>query len=239
MKNRPGAQPPLSVFAAATVVIFFAALSAAASVGLVPYYIDGTAPSTAATAPEVEETHPTLLALAELPQLGDIHLLARGLTLAPEITGTWSASSVSPKRIIIPAIDMDLPVQNPETRDIEALDALLRSGPARYVDSARLGERGNVLIFAHSSNLPVVRNPMYKAFNRIAELRAGSTITLTGDDGVSYLYVVRTVRQVDASDTIVDLSPGQAGRLTLVTCDTLTSKNARFVLEADYIGTAN
>ena len=120
------------------------------------------------------------------------------------------------------------------TRDIAALDELLKDGPVRYVDSSRLGEKGNVLIFAHTSHLPVVKNQMYKAFNRVPELEAGDSITVEGD-GRSYLYTVRSVRQASAEEAVIDLSPSVGRKLTLVTCDTLTGKDARYILEADFV----
>lgn len=203
-------KPPATVFFAALLVIFFSSLSAADSVGFVPYYVDGTAPRA--------ET----LALSNLPELGEE-------TVAPK------EIAVLPTRITIDAIDLDLPIQNPETRDIEALDELLKDGPARYVDSAKLGTQGNVLIFAHSSHLPVVHNQMYKAFNKIPELQAGDSIILTGEDGKSYLYNVVSIKTADADDAIIDLVVS-GKRLTLVTCDTLTGKSSRFVLTADLIG---
>jgi LPXTG-site transpeptidase (sortase) family protein len=210
-------KPPFGVFLAMTVVIFFLTFSAADSVGFVPYYVDGTEPRAKAG-----QTAPKTVDLAAMPQLGG----------APAQTET-----TLPVRIKIPAIGLDLPVQNPATRDITALDTLLQNGPARYVDSAQLGTPGNVLIFAHSSHLPVVHNQMYRAFNRVPELNNGDTIELTGKDGTTYLYSVVSVEKADVNDAVIDLSSKQGTRLTLVTCDTLTGTSARFVLEAVLVGT--
>ena len=208
-KNRP----PLRVFFAASTVMFFLTLSAADSVGFVPNYIDGS--SQAAS-----------VALSNLPELGE-----------EQDVGTEAANveTVLPDRIIIPAIGLDLPVQNPSTRNINALDTLLQKGPVRYTDSAQLGQQGNVLIFAHSSRLPVVHNQMYRAFNRVFELSPGDIITVMGE-GKSYIYVVRSVRSADASEETINLSPKQGTLLTLVTCDTLTSKESRWILEAEFVG---
>jgi len=200
---------PFPAFLAAFVVIFFLTLSAADSVGFVPYYIDGTEPSHAR------------LALNDLPELG-------------EETEPAEAEGVLPSRIRINAIDLDLKVSNPSTRDLEELDAVLKSGPARYVDSAKLGEKGNVLIFGHSSHLPVVHNQMYKAFNKIPDLEAGDTISIEGG-GKEFVYQVTSVTQVDAEEGIIDLSK-EGNKLTIVTCDTLTGKSSRFVLEAELVG---
>ncbi len=208
------------VFVATSVLLFFATLSAADSIGFVPYYVDGTAPSERG---ESVVSSGDNLALSALPRLGDMRPVQAEL---PEVA--------APTRIVAPAIGLDLSVLNPKTRDITALDEILKDGPARYVDSALLGEKGNVLIFAHSSRLPVVRNQMYKAFNRVAELQPGETITLYGG-GKEYLYTVKSVRRADVDEELISLAK-EGNRLTLVTCDTLTSKSSRFIVEAELVG---
>jgi len=50
-----------------------------------------------------------------------------------------------PDHISAPSIGLDLPIQNPATTDVGALDALLQNGPARYSLSAQAwGEEGNI-----------------------------------------------------------------------------------------------
>lgn len=213
-------KPPFPVFIAASVVIFLAALSAASSIGFVPYYLDESDPRN-----HREEE----VALDTLPELGEEVFN----TPAP-IEEEQQLIGVLPDRIIISSIGLDLRVSNPDTRDIEELDKVLKDGPARYVDSARLGEKGNVLIFGHSSHLPVVHNAMYKAFNRIPELENGDVIAVQGG-GKEFVYRVTGIKQVDASEGIIDLGRDTT-KLTIVTCDTLTSKSSRFVLEAEFIG---
>lgn len=223
--NQAQKRPPAPVYVATSIVIFFLSLSAAESVGFVPCYVDGTE-CAAENAPVGLFTRgggPETVALSSLPELGPE-------ILAPEET----VATALPERIVIPEINLDLPVQNPSTRDIATLDEYLKDGPVRYVDSARLGEKGNVLVFAHTSHLPVVKNQMYKAFNRVPELKAGDSITIEAE-GHSYLYTVRSLRTADASEDIIDLSPTLGKKLTLVTCDTLTGKSARFILEADFV----
>lgn len=204
-------KPPFAVFLAAMVVIFFLALSAADSIGFVPYYIDGSPPR-----PKV-----TVEKLADIPKVE--------VALPRE-----EEKGVAPNHMRIKAINLDLPISNPVTRDIGALDEVLKNGPARYVDSALLGEKGNVLLFGHSSHLPVVHNQMYKAFNKIPDLKTGDTIEVEGG-GKVYSYRVLEVRSVNAEEGIIDLSR-EGNRLTIVTCDTLTSKSARFVVDAELVG---
>lgn len=198
---------PLPVFLSVGVILFFLTLSAADSIGFVPNYLDS-------------DQGGTNVSLANLPELGE-ELLATG-------------SGALPSRIIISAIGLDLPVSNPETRDIAALDTILQKGPARYVDSALLGESGNVLIFGHSSHLPVVHNQMYKAFNRVPDLKNGDSIIVQGG-GKEFAYRVISVKSMNANEGIIDVSKS-GNRLTIVTCDTLTSKSARFVVEAELVG---
>lgn len=227
---RPAHKPPFGVFLATSVVIFFLSLSAADSVGFVPYYIDGTDPSPSRSTTPTTAATPTDVALTALPLLGN--------PVAQATTATSvQVHTALPVRIRIDAIDLDLVVQNPQTTDIQALDDDLQKGPARYVKSAQLGEAGNMIIFAHSSHLPIVHNKMFQAFNRVPELAAGDSITITGDDGVQYLYSVVSVTKADATDAQIDLVPNDGTHLTLVTCDTLTGKSARFVLDATLVGT--
>ncbi len=205
-------RPPKRVFLAAVILIFFSTVSAADSVGFVPSYIDG---SSSAQSGEVR--------LSDLPQLAESPAMPEG---------------VLPERIRSAAIGLDVVVQNPDTRDLAVLDAAILKSAVRYVDSAKLGIPGNMLIFAHSSNYAVVRNQMFKAFNNISKLKPGDSISVLGG-GTEYLYSVTSVRSVDAGETVIDLSPTQGTKLTLTTCDVLSGKSARFIVEADYVGVVN
>lgn len=212
-------KPPKRVFLAAVVLIFFSTVSAAQSVGFVPSYIDGSTPlTTSGTA----SAQPGEVRLSDLPQLAESPAIPQG---------------VLPERIRSASIGLDVIVQNPDTRDLKQLDAAILKGSVRYVDSAKLGAPGNMLIFAHSSNYAVVRNQMFKAFNNISKLKPGDSISVLGG-GVEYLYTVTSVRSVEASETVIDLSPTASPKLTLTTCDVLSGKSARFIVEADFVGIA-
>lgn len=228
--SRRTRRAPLTVFLSAIVMIFVISLAAANSVGFVPDYVDGstkltTGDSTVLTTGGSSENESIAregeVRLSNLPQLGNDPLAQAVITAKPD-------------RIVIPAIKKDLPLQNPLTRNIEKLTEVLKISPARYVDSALLGESGNMLLFGHSSHLPVVKNQMYKAFNDIEFLEEGDTIILYGG-GSEYLYRVSGVRMVDAKNEVIDLTKGST-RLTLVTCNTLGEKSSRWVVEAEFIG---
>jgi len=219
-------EPPGSLFFATLIFIFIAILVVVSTADFIPNYLDrsGVPNSTISVAEPAPSRD--VVPLSNLPQLGEESVSSQAIQ---------EVSAVLPKRIEIPAIKMDLSIQNPSTRDVEKLYNLLVSGPARYVDSAKLGEVGNMIVFGHSSRLPVVRNRMYKAFNDISELDAGDAITVTGENGDKYLYLVTTVRTADAEEDVISLSKDST-RLTLVTCNVLKEKTSRFIVEADFIG---
>ena len=222
-------KPPLAVFVAATIVIFFLTLSAADSIDFVPDYIDGTTSlTTGGTAPAAPA-----VSIAQDTQIDTTVSSPVSLSNINESDATSSAEL--PVRLVIPSIDLDLKIQNPATQNIDALDALLVNGPARYSGSVKLGVVGTMIIFAHSSHLPIVHNKMFQAFNRIPELAAGDSV-IVESGSKKYLYSVVDVTKADATDTRINMSASQGTRLVLVTCDTLTGKSARYVLEANLIG---
>lgn len=154
--------------------------------------------------------------------------------VAPGAPRAASARGVElPLSIEIPAVGLSAKTENPETTSIAALDSFLLHGAVRYPTSARLGEDGNLILFGHSSYLPVVNNPAYKTFNGIQKLKGGDRITLYSADA-AYIYAVRDVQKEDAESAAIPLSV--AGRvLTLSTCDSFGKKSDRFVITADFV----
>ena len=114
-----------------------------------------------------------------------------------------------------------------------ALDAALLTKVVRYPTSAKLGEAGTVLLFGHSSYLPVVKNPAYQAFNDIQKLQTGDIITVYSLD-TAYTYTVRTVEKETASQGAIPLQV--SGKvLTLATCNSFATKDDRFIVTADFV----
>jgi len=138
-----------------------------------------------------------------------------------------------PTRIEIPSIGVAANISNPNTTNIQALDQALLTGAVRYPGTGKLGAKGNVLIFGHSSYLPVVHNQAYKAFNDIQHLKKGDLITVYGEEQV-YLYEVDTVEETNTSEGEIRLDVNGA-RLTLATCDTFGAKADRFVVTASLV----
>lgn len=135
-----------------------------------------------------------------------------------------------PIGIEIPSIGLKANVSNPNTTDIAALDAELTKGAVRYPGSGVPGEEGNVLIFGHSSYLPVVHNQAYKAFNGIQDLEEGAPIFIVGESKV-FVYAVEEVQKANTSTGEIPLAI-EGAKLTLATCDTFGAKSDRFIVTA-------
>ncbi len=142
----------------------------------------------------------------------------------------------SPLGIEIPSVGVKANVVNPTATDIPTLDEALLKGAVRYPSSAKLGEEGNVLLFGHSSYLPVVHNQSFKAFNEIAKLEAGQPIVVYSE-GRRYVYVVETVRAADVENDAIPLTR-DGSLLTLVTCNSFGDKNDRYIVTASLVSVA-
>src|SRR3989344_5988290 len=153
---------------------------------------------------------------------------------APNGTGpAVSEQTEAPVRIVAESIDMDVKVNNPVSTEIKVLDEALLTGAVRYPNSALLGQEGTVLIFGHSSYLPVIYNQAYKAFNNIQKLKAGDTVSVYSGSR-EYRYRVTGVRLANATEDVVEL-PSNGKYLTLVTCDSFGRKTDRFIVKAEFV----
>ena len=144
-------------------------------------------------------------------------------------------SPVLPEEIYIKKLDKTIEVLNPTSREVADLDAALLSGVVRHPDSAKLGQAGNVFILGHSSYLPAVLNPNFKAFNGIQDLAWGDEIEVISGDTV-FVYRVDRVYRAEAQELVVPIA-GDENKLTLATCDSFGSVDDRFIVEATQIST--
>ena len=159
---------------------------------------------------------------------------------AVPVSTTAPAPQATPEdavRVVAKDISLDVKVVNPDTTDIDTLDNDLELGAVHYPTSAPLGVNGTVLIFGHSSYLPVVIHQYYKTFDGIQNLKAGEIVSVYSAT-TEYRYSVASVRvadSTDASDNQIPL-PNDAKYLTLVTCDSFAAKSNRFIVTATFLG---
>ncbi len=165
-------------------------------------------------------------------------LVSYARTLSVPSQNVFIEGGIMPTRVIIPALDINLPVENAQTNDIDILNDLLTRAVVRYSTSGTIGVQGeNMLIFGHSSYLPIVRNQLYKAFNGIQDLVAGEVIHVLGNNGATYSYTVATVRHASATEDAVPIHVADdTSMLTLLTCDTFGKKSDRWIVTAVFDG---
>jgi LPXTG-site transpeptidase (sortase) family protein len=142
-------------------------------------------------------------------------------------------SKQKPTYISIPAINLEAAINNPTGSDLATLEQSLTTGVVRYPSSGQLGEVGNMFIFGHSSHLPIIKNKMYKVFNNLYKLKVGDTIVISSN-GVEATYAVSVVREADANTEGIHLTSDKR-MLTLATCNTLSEKSARYIVEATFM----
>jgi LPXTG-site transpeptidase (sortase) family protein len=147
---------------------------------------------------------------------------------------TGVSSPESPVRVVAASIGLDTAVVNPTSLDVNVLDESLKNGAVRYPTSAQLGVDGTVLLFGHSSYLPVVYHQYYKTFDGIQNLKTGAQVSVYSS-GTEYRYRVVGVKVANATDDVVELT-AVGKHLTLVTCNSFADKSKRFVVTADFAG---
>lgn len=152
-------------------------------------------------------------------------------------TGTTVPATIDgqlPTRIVVSKIGLSVIISNPSSADVNVLDDALSKGAVRYPTSGLLGHNGTVLLFGHSSYLPIVHNQAYKSFDGIQDLKTGDIISVFSGN-TEYRFSVTGVKVANANNDIVSL-PADAQHLTLVTCDSFATKSDRYVVTADLVG---
>jgi len=145
---------------------------------------------------------------------------SRTSAATPLIIGSSSVAPTPNPEVIIPKINVEIPVDYSETSTNEnAIENDLQSGVVHYPTTVMPGQQGNTAFFGHSSN-NIFNKGKYKfAFVLLHTLVPGDTFYLTYND-TAYVYKVISRSIVDPSDVGV-LGPvaGQTATATLITCD--------------------
>lgn len=134
------------------------------------------------------------------------------------ISGSGDTNDPTPK-IIIPKINVEIPVvyDEPSVQE-DAIQKALERGVVHYSTTASPGEKGNTVIFGHSSN-NILNNGKYKfAFVLLNKLSDGDTFYLI-KDGKRYAYKVYERKIVKPSEVGVLGNTDKTATATLITCD--------------------
>ncbi|HEY4964040.1 MAG TPA: class E sortase [Candidatus Saccharimonadales bacterium] len=145
---------------------------------------------------------------------------SRTASATPIIIGSDSVAIASSPQVIIPKINVQIPVDYSVTTTDEAtIENDLEAGVVHYPTTVLPGQNGNSAFFGHSSNN--IFNPgKYKfAFVLLHTIVNGDTFYLSYNHTV-YIYKVISTTVVSPNDVGV-LGPvsGQTATATLITCD--------------------
>ncbi len=150
------------------------------------------------------------------------------------IDSTTTAVDPTPK-VIIPKINVEIPVVYDEPSIQEGpIQKALERGVVHYASTPSPGEKGNAVIFGHSSN-NILNKGQYKfAFVLLSKLEAGDIFYLT-KDGVRYGYKVYEKKIVKPTEVGVLNSTDKIATATLVTCDPPGTSLNRLVIVGEQI----
>ncbi len=161
---------------------------------------------------------------------------ARTSSATPLIVSSDTVAPTADPQIIIPKINVQIPIQfGAPSNDEETMQHLLESGVVHYPTTALPGQNGNSAFFGHSSN-NIFNKGHYKfAFVLLHQLVPGDTFYITRDSKI-YAYKVFSKTIVDPGEVGV-LNPveGHPATATLITCDPPGTSLHRLVIVGDQV----
>ncbi len=161
---------------------------------------------------------------------------SRTETATPIILGTDTIAPSKTPEVIIPKINVEIPVDyNVNTTNENVIENDLEGGVIHYPTTALPGQLGNTSFFGHSSNN--ILNPgKYKfAFVLLHDLVPGDVFYLTYNNTV-YAYKVFSTRIVSPNDVnVLNPIPGHSATATLITCDPPGTSLNRLIVSGDQI----
>ncbi len=160
---------------------------------------------------------------------------SRQVSSTPIINDPNDTNTGPEEKVIIPKINVEIPVVYDEPSiEEKALQKALEHGVVHYATTPAPGEKGNAVIFGHSSN-NILNQGKYKfAFVLLSRLEAGDTFYLTYG-GTRYTYKVYEKKIVKPTDLGVLSDAGKTATATLITCDPPGTSLNRLVVIGEQI----
>jgi LPXTG-site transpeptidase (sortase) family protein len=160
---------------------------------------------------------------------------SRAVSSTPIIIDPTSAAVGSEPIIIIPKINVEIPVvyDEPSIKE-EKIQAALERGVVHYATTPNPGEKGNSVIFGHSAN-NILNSGKYKfAFVLLKRLELGDTFYVQ-KDGKRYVYKVFDKKIVPPTDLSVLKPTDKPATMTLITCDPPGTNINRLVVVGEQV----
>ncbi len=161
---------------------------------------------------------------------------SRNPSATPIIISTNTVTSSGPPQVIIPKINVEIPVDySVNTTNENTIENDLQAGVVHYPTTSFPGQTGNAAFFGHSSNN--ILNPgKYKfAFVLLHELTDGDVFYLTYKNTVYAYKVFQTSIVVPSDVSVLNPIAGHPATATLITCDPPGTSLNRLVVSGDQI----
>ena len=157
-----------------------------------------------------------------------------GITaLDPTVTTAVGPDS----RLIIPKLNVDVPINFGISNDEDSINAAMENGVAQFSipgASAMPGEIGNLVITGHSAG-DIYSNNQYKfIFSGLERLSVGDLLYIDYQ-GVRYTYSVTKFETVEPNNVAVLVYDTDKPMLTLITCTPLGTARYRLLVSAEQI----
>jgi sortase A len=140
----------------------------------------------------------------------------------------------APAKLYIDKIHVETPVIfNVKTVDQNLFLQALHNGVVHYPDTANPGQRGNVVVFGHSSGQWWAPGDYKFVFTLLDKLQVDDKIVIDYQ-GVRYIYRMYAYKIVEPTDLSV-LNQGNDNTLTLITCTPVGTSAKRLIIIAKQI----
>lgn len=159
---------------------------------------------------------------------------SRSVSSTPIIIDPDSSTVSKDPKIIIPKINVEIPVVYGAPTKEDAIQDNLEKGVVHMSNTAKPGELGNAAIVGHSSN-NIFNQGKYKfAFVLLSKLEEGDTFYINRG-GTRYVYKVYEKKIVKPSDVSVLADQDKPATVTLITCDPPGTSLNRLIVVGEQI----
>ena len=158
------------------------------------------------------------------------------VSASPIIVNPNNVTATGPEpKIIIPKINVEAPVVYDEPSiEEKAVQKALERGVVHYATTPNPGEKGNAVIFGHSSG-NIINSGKYKfAFILLKSLDKGDTF-FVDKDGKRYVYKVYEKYVTAPTDVSILGARDRPSTMTLVTCDPPGMSTNRLIVVGEQI----
>lgn len=141
------------------------------------------------------------------------------------------ASEHTSPTIVIPKLGVEAPiVVDVLSRDEKSVQAGLKNGVLHYGNTANPGEKGNVVLFGHSSGQIWTAGNYKFIFTLLNTVHENDRIYIDYNN-IRYIYLVTETKVVPPTDFSV-VQPTDFPQLTLITCTPAGTNKDRLVVHA-------